>query len=196
MRASLPSLAAKMRPRPGDPMFKDLWRKFQLRVHPDLFTAYPELQAANSASLQKLQGILNDARTKERTTDDASAKPRTESLQFFLRAQGSGGSGGAGAGGGEAPPTFLRVPLTIRVPGTHCKNVLGDSMVELFKHAGLPSTFHWGPEYWGSTCVARGLANQIKQTRYTKLTLRHPFPAQTRCSYTLSKKATDADEDE
>ena len=179
MRASLPSLAAKMRPRPGDPMFKDLWRKFQLRVHPDLFTAYPELQAANSASLQKLQGILNDARTKERTTDDASAKPRTESLQFFLRAQGSGSGGGGGAGG-EAPPTFLRVPLTIRVPGTHCKNVLGDSMVELFKHAGLPSTFHWGPEYWGSTCVAPRAGNQSNRRAKQSspfATLSPPHPA-------------------
>jgi hypothetical protein len=181
-------------------MFKDLWRKFQLRVHPDLFTAYPELQAANSASLQKLQGILNDARTKERTTDDASVKPRTESLQFFLRAQGSGGGGGGGGAGGEAPPTFLRVPLTIRVPGTHCKNVLGDSMVELFKHAGLPSTFHWGPEYWGSTCVwgwrAATALHQIA-ARFTgsrEHPATHPLPRSR--SYTLSKKAKDTDDDE
>ena len=141
------SLAAKLRPRPSDPMFKDVWRKFQLRVHPDLFTAYPELQAANSASLQKLQGILNDARTKERSTEDANLKPRTESLQFFLRTDAGAGASAAAA------PTFLRVPITIRVPGTHCKNVLADSIVELFKHAGLPCSFHWGPEYWGSTCV-------------------------------------------
>lgn len=145
MRASgVRQLAAKMKARPGDPMFKDVWRKFQLRVHPDLFTAYPELQAANSSSLQLLQGILNDARTKERTTDDANIKPRTESLQFYLRADRA-------APAANGAPTFLRVPITIRVPGTHCKNVLADSMVELFKHAGLPTAFHWGPEYWGST---------------------------------------------
>jgi len=133
---------AKMRAKPGDPYFKDIWRKFQLRVHPDLFTSYPELQAANSASLQKLQGILNDARTKERTTDEA-VKPRTESLQFYLRTEKKEG----------AEPTFLRVPLTIRVPGPRCQNVLAESFSELFRHAGLPLVFHWGPEYWGSTCV-------------------------------------------
>ena len=144
--------AGKLRPRPSDPFFKDVWRKFQLRVHPDLFTAYPELQAANSASLQKLQGILNDARTKERTTDEVF-KPRLESMQFFLRASAPAPAAATASAGApaSAPAAFLRVPLTIRVPGSHCKNVIGESFAELFKHAGLPSSFHWGPEYWGST---------------------------------------------
>ena len=142
----LPKAVAAMRPGPNDPMFKDVYRKFQLRVHPDLFTEYAELQAVNSASLQRLQGLLNDARSKERTTSE-KVVPRTEHLEFYLRAPGPVKSGG--------PPKFLRVPITIRMPTSHCRHVLGDAMAQLFKHAGLPTCFHWGPEYWGSTCVLR-----------------------------------------
>ena len=41
-----------------DPLFRELWRRLQLRVHPDLFARYPDLRARNEASLKKLQGCL------------------------------------------------------------------------------------------------------------------------------------------
>jgi hypothetical protein len=146
--AGLPKVIKAMKAKAGDPYFKDVYRKFQLRVHPDLFTEYTELQAVNSASLQRLQGILNDARSKERTTAE-KVVGRVEHLEFFLRA--------TDAPKGSGPPQFLRVPITIRMPTTHCRHVLGDAMGQLFKHAGLPSRFHWGPEYWESTCVCASL---------------------------------------
>jgi len=140
----LPARPARLRPRAGDPLFKDVWRRFQLRVHPDLFSDAPDLQAANAASLQKLQGILNEARTAERAAADA-LRPRTETLEFFLR--------GAPAAAG-APPAFLRVPLVVRVAGANCSHLLADALATLFAAAGLPPRFHWGPEFWGSTFAA------------------------------------------
>jgi hypothetical protein len=157
----------RMKPLPGDPMFREVWRKFQLMVHPDLFTRFPELQARNAASLQKLQGILNDAKTGEggtKTTSEA-LRARTESMEFIIRASRLGskapgaGSGAAGrAGGAPAPPVnddahFVRVPLTLRIPGPNCQHVVADALASLFGAVGLPQRWHWGPEYWGSTFV-------------------------------------------
>jgi hypothetical protein len=137
-----PPRAGAKRPGPRDPLFKDVWRRFQLRVHPDLFTAYPKLQAANAASLQKLQGVLNESRTAERRPEDV-LKPRTESLEFYLRPAAPPRDG--------APPTFVRVPFTLRVPGGRCQHSLAESLGALFGYAGLPTVFRWGPEYWDST---------------------------------------------
>jgi len=134
-----PRLTQSPKPVKGDPSFRELWRKFQLKVHPDLFGRIPELQAANSASLQKLQGILNECKSGPKTTDDY-LKPRVESLEFYLRT--------------DKDNAFLKVPLTIRIPGSNCRHVLAESFAVLFKQAGLPPRFHWGPEYWQSTYVA------------------------------------------
>jgi len=35
----------------GAPEFKDVYRQFMSKVHPDLFTKYPEMQEVNEASL-------------------------------------------------------------------------------------------------------------------------------------------------
>ncbi|RYG50844.1 DUF4460 domain-containing protein [archaeon] len=129
-----------MKPVKGDPMFREVWRKFQLKVHPDLFARFPELQAVNDASLKKLQGILNEAKSGEKTTDDF-LKARTEQLEFFLRT------------GTDA--SFIRVPLVLRLPGGNCKHVLAEALCKLFEHAGLPTRFFWGNEYWGSTYTLR-----------------------------------------
>ncbi len=156
----------------GDPFFREVWRKFQLLVHPDLFTRFPELQAANAASLQVLQGVLNDAKSGHRTTGEA-LRPRTEQLTFYIRAsrilprgggatRAAGGAaapqrGGSGSGSGSASTddaSFVRVPLTLRIPGPNCQHVLAESLGELFGHCRLPTRFHWGAEYWGSTYVA------------------------------------------
>ena len=144
--AGLPARRVTMKPQAGDPFFREIWRKFQLRVHPDLFTDYPVLQAANSASLQKLQGILNEAKTAERASAEA-LRPRTEMLEFYLRDTRATLPNGA-------PPAFLRVPLVVRVAGANCAHLLADSLASLFKIAGLPNRFHWGAEFWGSTFKA------------------------------------------
>ena len=124
------------RPQKGDPYFRELWRKFQLRVHPDLFAKWPPLQKANSEALQTLQGILNEAKSGERNTTEYM-RPRTESVEFFLRT--------------DKDDAFVRVPLTIRIPGANSRNVLGVAFSALFKAAGLPSRFHWGDDYWEQT---------------------------------------------
>ena len=132
-----------MRPLPSDPLFATVWRRFQLCVHPDLFAQFPELQAANSASLQKLQGILNEARTAERATEEMQ-RPRTEVVELFLRDTTADAPA-------DAPPAFLRVPLTIRLQGANSHHVLADAMATLFRHARLPTRFRWGDGFWGSS---------------------------------------------
>jgi Domain of unknown function (DUF4460) len=144
-----PPRGAKMKPVKGDPFFREVWRKFQLRVHPDLFSQFPELQAVNAASLQKLQGVLNEAKTAERAVEDA-LKPRTESLEFYLSTPAAPGAG----------TTFVRVPVTLRIPGANCQHVVAETMARLFKHAGLPQRFFWGPEFWGSTYTASAGADE------------------------------------
>ena len=140
-----PARRTKMKPQPGDPLFRDLWRRFQLRVHPDLLSDYPDLQATNAASLQRLQGILNEAKTAEREAREA-LRPRVERLEFFLRPAAPAGGGGAAG----APPAFLRVPLVVRVAGANCSHLVADALATLFGAAGLPTRFHWGAEFWGS----------------------------------------------
>ena len=129
-----------MKPQRGDPNFSELWKRFQLKVHPDLFMRYPALRKANTDSLQTLQGILNECKSGERCTTDY-LRPRVETLEFFLRT--------------ETDNAFMRVPLTIRIPGANCRNVLAESFSALFKTAGLPPRFHWGPEYWNTVYIQR-----------------------------------------
>lgn len=135
---------AAARPRKGDPLFRDVWRRFTLKVHPDLFGQFPELQAANSASLQKLQGLLNECKSGERTVEER-LRGRTESLEFFVRAPGAAGSS-------SHAPSFARLPVTVRVPdGGHCPESLAMELGALFAACGLPHRFHWGDDYWQST---------------------------------------------
>jgi hypothetical protein len=124
----------------GDPNFREVWRKFQLKVHPDLFTAFPDLQKLNSDNLAKLQAVLTEAKSGEKTTDDY-VKPRNEQLEFYMRTEKSN--------------AFIRVPLALKLPGGNCKGVLAEAIAKLFSAAGLPTTFHWGPEYWQSTYTPR-----------------------------------------
>ena len=46
----------------------------------------------------------------------------------------------------------------LRVAGANCSHLLADSLGTLFRAAGLPPRFHWGPEFWGSTFVERAEA--------------------------------------
>ena len=39
----------------------------------------------------------------------------------------------------------------LRIPGANCQHVLAEALATLFRHAGLPTRFFWGPEFWGST---------------------------------------------
>lgn len=104
-----------------------------MKVHPDFFSQYPELKAVNEENVQKLQGILNEAKSGERTTQDYM-KPRKELLTFYLRT--------------DKPEHFHKVQAEVKVTGEGCRNVLGKSMGTLFAYAGLPKRFRWGPEYW------------------------------------------------
>ncbi len=124
----------------ADPFFREVWRRFQLKVHPDLFTKFPDLQKANADSLQKLQGLLNECKSGQGRCTSDILQPRSESVEFFLRT--------------ERDNAFMRVPMTFRVPGGNCRNVVGASFSELFRVAGLPDRFRWGPEYWMSTFIA------------------------------------------
>jgi hypothetical protein len=131
-----------LRPRKGDPLFRDVWRKFALKVHPDLFGQYPDLQARNNESLQKLQGLLNEAKSGDRSSEERM-KGRTEQLEFFVK------SSNPSAGTSSAVASFMRLPLTIRVPdGGNCPDVLAEALGVMFASVGLPPRFHWGTEYW------------------------------------------------
>ena len=107
-----------------------------LLVHPDLFAAHPELAAANDAALKALGGLLADARSGARSADEMTP-PRAETLTLYART--------------SAPGEFVRVAARLRLPGGHCPDVLGAQLGALFADCGLPSTFHWGDEYWKST---------------------------------------------
>ena len=130
------SASEKVKAGKADPFFREVWRKFQLKVHPDLFAKYPELQKANSESLQKLQGILNECKSGTKCLTEI-LQPRTETLEFYLRT--------------DKDNAFMRLPLTVRIPAGDCRNVLATTFAALFKQANLPTRFHWGPEYWQST---------------------------------------------
>jgi hypothetical protein len=125
-----------MRPQRGDPNFSELWKRFQLKVHPDLFMRWPDLHKTNTESLQKLQGILNECKSGERSVTEY-LRPRVETMEFYMRT--------------DKENAFMRVPVSIRIPGANCRNVLATSFAALFKQAGLPARFHWGPEYWNQT---------------------------------------------
>ena len=135
---------ATAKPRKGDPLFRDVWRRFTLKVHPDLFGQFPILQAANSESLQKLQGLLNEVKSGERTVEER-LRGRTEKLEFFIRAPSSSAAA-------ASTSAFSRLPVTIRIPdGGHCPESLAIEIGEMFSACGLPGRFHWGTEYWQST---------------------------------------------
>jgi hypothetical protein len=129
--------AAAMRARRGDPPFREVWRKFALLVHPDLFARWPALREANAEALATLQGVLAEAKSAEGRCTTSAPRPRTVATAFFLRTPVDG--------------AFTRVPLTLRIPGADCRNVLGAAFAQLFKAAGLPDRFHWGADYWQST---------------------------------------------
>jgi hypothetical protein len=135
--------AADVRPRRGDPFFRQVWRQFSLRVHPDLFSRYPDVAARNSEALQRLQGILSEVKSGDKSAEEMM-KPRTEELEFFVRT--------------EAEGTFMRVPLRLRLPGGHCPDALAAGLAPLFAACKLPTRFHWGPEFFQSRYVVRDLS--------------------------------------
>ena len=123
----------KMRPRNTDPMFKDVLKKFYLKVHPDTFGAFPELRAQNEESMQALNGLLQEIKSG----DGPYPERRTARLMFIVRMSS-----------GEERDAFMRVPFDIRTTGADCRHIMAESFHKLFKAVGLPHTFHWGTEYW------------------------------------------------
>lgn len=120
----------KMKPKPSDPMLKDVLRQFYKKVHPDLFGRFPELRAKNEEALQTLTGVLEMAKSSNKEY----VEPVNHDLEFFLR--------------GDKPDEFLRVPISIRTTGNNCRHVLAEGLSTIFRHAGLPERFNWGTEYW------------------------------------------------
>lgn len=123
-------------------MFREVWRKFQLKVHPDLFSRFPDLQRVNADSLQRLQGLLNEVKSMERPDEDR-VKARSEKLEFFVRSNPAAADG--------EKPNFLKIPVQITLAGEYAHNSLAMSLSKLFAAVGLPTRWHWGPEYFAST---------------------------------------------
>lgn len=119
-------------------MLKDVLRQFLKRVHPDVFGQFPELRAKNEASMQKLMEVLAAAKSGEH---DDQVPAMKYDMEFFVRT--------------DKPNAFKRVPLSIRTTANDCKHVVGHSLSQLFGHCGLPTTFHWGDEYWDRKIVGR-----------------------------------------
>lgn len=113
------------------PEFKDVYRKFMSKVHPDLFTKYPELQETNETSLQSLNEVLQGAKSG---VVDSVLKPTRMDLDFFVRT--------------DNDHEFLKVPLRLRLAGGYCKRQAGEQMGALFHKCGLPRVFDWGKDYW------------------------------------------------
>lgn len=129
-----------LRPRKGDPLFRDVWRKFAQRVHPDLFSRWPDLATHNGDALQRLQGILNEAKSGDKSAEDFM-QPRTEDLVFYVRT--------------AEDSTFMRVPLRLRIAGGHCPDSLAAALAPMLQACGLPHRFFWGRDYWETRHMVR-----------------------------------------
>jgi hypothetical protein len=112
-------------------MLKTVLRQFQMKIHPDFFGQFPELQEKNSENFQALMGVLNDAKSGEK---EDYMQLGTHKLEFFVRTEQEG--------------HFLRVPVLLEVKGGQSKHVIGRALSKAFKYVGLPTTWHWGKEYW------------------------------------------------
>lgn len=124
---------------PADaPMLKTVLRQFQKKIHPDLFGQYPDLQEKNSDNFQTLMGVLNDAKSGDK--DDYMQLQRHD-LEFYVRTGEEG--------------QFLRVPMVLEVKGSQSKHVIGRALSKAFAHAGLPTAWHWGKEYWNHRVFLR-----------------------------------------
>lgn len=123
-------------PSPKAPYLKDVLRQFQMKVHPDFFGKFPELQEKNNENLQVLMGVLSSVKSGEKSE---LVEPQKHDLEFFLRT--------------DQEDHFKRVPLKLDLKGGNSKHVLGRQLSALFKHAGLPTEFQWGEEYWNIKLV-------------------------------------------
>jgi hypothetical protein len=124
----------KMKADESAPLFKDVFRKFMARIHPDLFTRHPELQKQNSDSMQQLLEVLGQAKSGTYETELPILR---KTLVFYVRT--------------DTADHFKKIPLELRTTGSNCHNVVAKSMAELFGHCGLPTSFRWGDEYWKRT---------------------------------------------
>jgi len=124
----------KMRELETDPLFKDVFRKFMTKVHPDLFSKFPELREQNESSTQQLQEILGQAKSGQHETEMPVTR---RDLVFFVRT--------------DSADHYRRIPFELRTTGSNCRHVLGRAMGQLFGQCGLPAEFRWGPEYWERT---------------------------------------------
>jgi hypothetical protein len=128
----------KMQAKPDDPKFKDVFRKFMMLVHPDLFGKFPELQTTNQDSMQQLQEVLGLAKSGQHESELPVLR---KTLVFYVRT--------------ETSDHYKRIPFELRTSGSNCKHVLGKAMSQLFDKCGLPATFHWGSEYWERTVFTK-----------------------------------------
>lgn len=128
----------KMQAEDSDPALKDVMRKFMIRIHPDLFSRFPDLQRENEQSLQALLEVLGQAKTG--TYEDHLPVVK-KTLVFYVRT--------------DTENHFKKVRCDLRTTGNNCQHVVAKSLSELFSHCGLPTRFRWGDEYWGRTTKLR-----------------------------------------
>lgn len=109
-------------------LFSQTFKKFNLRVHPDHFSSYPEQQSTNADSLSLLNGVISDLEAQD-------TKEETLNLTFYTKTQAD-------------PPNpaqpFQRID--IELTGSSRK-ALASQIGNLFEQCGLPSEFKWDEKY-------------------------------------------------
>ncbi len=113
------------------PALSAVMRSLVTKVHPDLFTAYPEQLQVNETSLSMLQGYLSALKD---ATGSQFPGVRNEKLPFYFRT--------------NTPGSFRLVNLVLHVPGGKNKEAITTQLTTFFKSVGLADSFTWDREYF------------------------------------------------
>lgn len=113
------------------PALREVFKRFVLRVHPDLFASGPAGTAeVNNDSLKVLQGLL-DAVTKSKRIPNAGINR----LKFFVRDD-------------DAPEGVRVVQMKFKTTGGDCRNLVASQLKQLFEEVGVPPKFRWKEGDW------------------------------------------------
>jgi uncharacterized protein (DUF4415 family) len=113
------------------PMLSAVMRSLFVKVHPDLFTAYPEQLATNELSLSTLQGVLSSLKDN---TGHSWPSILNEKLRFYFRT--------------KTPGHFRLVQLSLHMPGGKNKALAYQQLSTFFAEVGLSPEFTWDKEYF------------------------------------------------